>query len=186
MAIILSISRLGKILQFTSSDQRERGANAAWILRGCRVDIVEAADTSESPFPFLSLAHSLTQPGEYTLVSRGAHGIEANLQRLRILHITDVSILMASTRAYHRTASNSSTVKALLTHKISALITHTPKAHIPQQLLDFPIRKFAMLLVGQVSVCLTTHMLISSNVRHAGLSQGLCVMRASTRISYMG
>ena len=29
------------------------------------------------------------------------------------------------------------TVKALLTHKISAFITHTPKTHIPQQLIGF-------------------------------------------------
>ena len=95
--------------------------------------------------------------------------------------------LRATLRA-ERCVSFGITVKALLTltHKISALITHTPKTHIPQRLLDFPIRKFAMLLVGQLSVCPRTHMPISSNVRHAGLSQGLWVMRASTRISYMG
>ena len=132
----------------------------------------------------------------------GGHKLRAQLRRAKTIVLCKVGSVVAlyggafSAMCPHFLSLNKAhvlvskhmvhTVKALLTHKISALITHTPKTPIPQRLLDFPIRKFAMLLVGQFSVCLRTHMPISSNVRHAGLSQGLWVMRASTRISYMG
>ena len=54
---------------------------------------------------------------------------------LSVYHLVVPLLLLIITS--HSNLNMDCTIKALLTRKISALITHTPKTHIPQRLIGF-------------------------------------------------